>query len=329
MRLNRGTIVLLLASLAVIIAVLLLSNNQASAPDTSLTPIASTAETVGALFPGLEYASVDSIEIVNNQNGEKTVLAKRATGDWLVEEATYATDREVDQPATTGFVQRLVGLQINDSFASEKLSDFGLTTPAYVVTMNLDTGTVYKLYIGNKNPTGNRYYATLETIEGTAPAAEATEEPTDEAAVEAAQDSTVEVTTKATAEVTAEMDAEATDEATSEVTDEAIAEATIEATAEPYDGVTLGESGTVYVVSLNALDEVINQIAAPPYVPAPTATATATSTLNPMSEVEQATATAQANGTVTAIFEEIAGTATAAASTPEVTTEATAEATEE
>lgn len=313
MRLNRGTIVLLLVSLAVIIAVLILSNNQASAPAETLTPIASTAETVGALFEGLEYASVRSIEIVNNSTGEETVLAKRPTGDWLVAEATYATDREVDQPVTTAFVQRLVELQVNDSFMPENLADFGLETPAYVVRLNTDEGTVYNVYIGNKNPTGNRYYALLERVEGTAPVSEATAEATTEA--------TAESTVEATAETTAESTAEATVEATAELTSEAISDST----PEPYASVTLDAINTVYVVSLNSMDEVIALIAAPPYVPAPTATPTATPTLNPLSEVELATMTAEVNLTMTAVFEEFAATATAEAGTPEVTAEATAE----
>lgn len=323
MRLNRGTIVLLLASLAVIVIVLLLSSNQASAPE--VTPVAATAETIGQLFAGLTYDAVNSVEVINNQTGEKTLITKHATGDWQVAEATYATDRAVDQPAATGWVTRLAELQANESFASEKLSDFGLTDPAYVVHINTDQGDVHTIYIGNRNPTGNRYYTVLETVEGDAPPAEATSEATSESTPEA----TAEVTPEA-AEVTVEATAEAAPEVTEDAA-EAMVESTAESTPEPYQGITLDESGTVYLVSVNALDEVIGLITAPPYVPPPTATPTPTATLNPMSEVEQATATAQAGVTLTAfanMMTDTAATATAAVITPLPTVEVTAEATE-
>jgi Domain of unknown function (DUF4340) len=302
MRLNRGTLILLLASLVVIAVVLILSNNQASAPGAeTTTPSAfSTAAAVGPLLPDLDQAAIASVEITNNQAGSSTVLTKNGTGIWTIASATYSSDRETDQAAAAEAITSLVALQANDSFESDKLSDFGLDNPAHVITITNADGTQYVIYVGNKNPAGNRNYVLVTTQEGV----EITPVP----------DSTAEATAEATSEATAETTSEAA---------EISAEATAEATSEPYRGVTPGiTSGTVYLVLQSSVNAVTDLISSPPYVPAPTPTLTPTVTLNPLSEVEQATQTAEFFASVTAIFDQVAMTQTAEATaeaTPELT----------
>ncbi len=101
------------------------------------------------------------------------------------------------------------------------------------------------------------------------------------------------------------------------------------------------DATTVYVVNSTGVDSVTGLIAAPPYVPAPTATATFTPSPNPYSEVEQtATAAIEQEATMQSLFATMTATAggestaeaTAEAASADVTeeaTEAVAEATEE
>lgn len=291
MRLNRGTLILLLASLVVIAIVLVLSNNQASAPGAeTTTPSAfSTAVTVGPLFPDLDAANIASVEVTDNRAGYSTLLTKSGTDIWTIASATYSVNRETDQAAAAEAVSNLAALQANDSFESDQLADFGLDNPAHVITITNSDGTHYLVYVGNKNPAGNRNYVLVTTQEG------------------------VEIPTAPTADSTAEP------------TEESTSEATAEATPEPYQGMAPGiTSGTVYLVLQSSVTAVTDLIASPPYVPAPTPTLTPTATLNPLSEVQQATQTAEFFASVTAVFEQVRMTQTAEANL-EATVEATPE----
>ncbi|MBZ0295586.1 MAG: DUF4340 domain-containing protein [Anaerolineae bacterium] len=328
MRLNRGTLLIIVAALVVIGAVLVINNNQANAPEEETPTVAPGA---GPIFDEVAGNDVLRLEVVANTFGDSTVLTQSAGGAWSIPEATYATSRDTDQSKAQEVVGDFVLLESSDRFDSETLADFGLDTPAYIVTADLADGTRQTLYIGNQNPTGNRYYALLETGETPADLSEQLSQQAE---------ATAEVTEEAmTGEATAEMTAEATEEmeATAEATVEAVAEATEEpteeATPEPYNSVTLSStSGMVYIIQKTSLDPIIGLVAEPPYIEAPTATPTATATLNPLSEVDIATITAEANLTATAVFAEIqtqaAATETAMA-TEEATAEVTAEATAE
>jgi len=323
MRLNRGTIILLLASLVVIAVVLALSNNQASAPGAeTTTPSAfSTAATTGPLIPNLDQASVARVEVTDNQNGASTVLTKTGTDIWAIDSATFVADRETDQAAAAAAVNSLITIQANDSFEADNLADFGLDNPTHVITITNTDGTQHFIYVGNKNPAGNRNYILVTTQQGDAIPAAAAADSTAESTAEA----TVETVEEATTEATVDAEAEATEAATSEATP--AADATSEATPEPYQGVTPGvTSGTVYLVLQSSVTAATDLISSPPYVAAPTATPTPPATLNPLSEVEQATQTAEFFASITAIFDQLAMTETAEA-TLETTAEAAVEAT--
>jgi hypothetical protein len=318
MRLNRGTIILIALGLLVIIGVLVINNQQASAPD---TPTPTSEAVVGPVFDELAGNDVARLEIINNSSGDSVVLTQGADRTWQVAAATYATDRATDQDKALKVVGDLVLLQTADRYEGETLANFGLETPSYIVYIDTPAGERHTLYVGNRNPTGNRYYilresgdtpealrdevaALMEAAAETTPEAEATDEP---AEAQEAEMSEAEAT-----EEPAAADAETGDEA--------------ETTPEPYNPLTLAQAtGTILVVPQLAISDLVGLVGSPPYVPPPTATPTATATLNPLSEVEQATQTAIFQATATALFEaletETALTATAAA---EVTPEATA-----
>ncbi len=256
MRMNRGTIGLLVISLLVIVAVLVL-NNTALAPEES-TP---TPESGGPFFPDLEVDALTRLSISGTAQAAEgseeeaagplqTTLSKDEGGAWVVEEATNSTDRATDQDAAAQAAENFVALRAADSFTAENLADFGLEEPAYTITAE-DGENSYTLLVGNENPSGNRYYVLR-------------------------------------------------------------------------DG---DEEPTVYLVTKSTLDDLINLLDEPPYVPPPTATPTPYPTPNPYSEVEQ-TATAQVEATATAEFEATA-TAEAETATEETTEEPTEEATED
>lgn len=277
MRLNRNTILLALVGLVVIVAVLLINNTPASAPDETPTPEGAVS---GPLFEGVEADSVSRLEVRDNWTRARTVLVKDEGGSWSIE-ATNSADRAADQTLAGEQPGQVVALQSVDRFESADLASFGLANPAYTLALTGADGTSTLLHIGNRNPAGNRYYTVLETTSDPLPEVDATEA--------AAPEST-----------------EAVDS-----TPEPIV------TLEPV--VTLEGTQTIYLVAQTSLSSLIDLIAEPPYVPAPTATPTATNTPNPYSEVEM-TATAQA------VFESLDATATAQAAA-EATAEATAEST--
>lgn len=158
MRFNRGTLVLLAVSVVVILAVLLLNNQPASAP--APTPEA-TAEGAGPVFPALAEAqdSITRFEALNNDTAEKTVLTKDDGGIWTVDEATNASELATDQTKAASVVQSLAGF-VATSFAlgDQKVEDFGLDTPAYTFTLTDKDSAAYTLKLGNKNLNSN-YYA--------------------------------------------------------------------------------------------------------------------------------------------------------------------------
>ncbi len=290
MRLNRTTVILLVVCAAVIVGVLVLTSNQASAPDNTASggsPLVNTAAVVGPLFPDLEQQSVVALEVVDNQTGDQVRLARAADAAWEITRATYGTTRATDESAALSALDTLLTLQANDRFDSDNLADFGLATPAYIITLTTDDGTLHTVYVGSANPAGNRRYLYITQSEPGA----ATPEP------EAA----------ATATPAA---ADATEEAA--------------VTAAPHIARTLdATSGTVFLVIKSTMDRLTGLAAQPPYVPPPTPTITPTATLNPLSQVEMATLTAAPVMTATAFYEHFVATATAQA---EAAAEATPEA---
>ena len=295
MRLNRGTLILLAAAVLIIVVIAIMNNNQASAPG---TPTATPGATTTALLP-VTLDLVQTVEIVNNADGSSTTLNADARGTWRISTSNPA-DRDPDQDYITTQVTNLVALQGENVFeASEsELDNFGLATPANIIRVTAD-GTLYTLFVGRSNPAGNRFYVAYQTS-AAVPQAESTPE------------------------------AEATPDIVPSVATGALTQSLL-LTVPPQETVTLSGTQTVYLVARGTINTFANLVAAPPYLPPPTATPTPTATLNPLSEVQIATATAEAiatqqaqsNATATAIIQ--TATAQAAEATAEVTAETTPE----
>lgn len=214
MRLNRGTIVLLVASFVVIIGVLVINSNQANAP-AATTPTAS-GQAGGPLFAGISANTLVRFEIRDNTTGARTVLTRSSEDVWGLEEAnegdafpaddasgvlvevtaepgdntvvnpqdTFSVEttsgQQLDQNAVLTDIGAFLSIEASDRFESADLEGFGLANPTHSLFATAEDGTVYVLHIGGENPSGNRYYAVLEQLAGadvSEEGASATDEP--------------------------------------------------------------------------------------------------------------------------------------------------------
>jgi hypothetical protein len=193
MRINRNTVIFLVAAVAVIILALALINNQASAPGTT-TPTPS-AVLGGPLFPELDTSTqpVTTLIVRDNVTGVSQRY-DRATADaeWVGSSTVALNQNTLSESAGT-FAQ----LDANDTFESADLAQFGLDTPAYsIFAVQRETDTAYILHVGTTNFNNTRYYVTADTVSvddldpslsaeatdvgaGLAPPADATAESTD------------------------------------------------------------------------------------------------------------------------------------------------------
>ncbi len=291
MRLNRGTIFLVIIALVVIVGALILNNNQAAAPG---VPTSTPGTTSVAVFPDVRTDTVTSAAVRDNTTGAITQLI-RAGENWAIQ-ATNATDRAADPDQIETLLSSLVTLQGEGAFeagtAESPLSRFGLDQPAYTVFLTTADQT-FTVYIGNKNPAGNRYYAVVETsAEGRA---------------------------EATAEASAGLLADPNNPLLS-AADEILPEVTVEPTV-------LEGARTVVLVNSTTVNSLIDKIDAPPYGQPTTVTPTPHNMLNTISEGEQTeTAAIELTAAIQAQQTMLAVTATAAAleATPEATDEPTA-----
>lgn len=291
MQLNRSTIVLLVASLIVIIGVLVINSNQASAPADE-TPTASP-QTGGPVFSGVTADTLTRFEIRDNTTGARSVFTRTSDESWTLDDTISTTDTSgglLDQAAVLSDIEAFLALEASDSFDSSELSGFGLVNPAHSLLASSEDGISYVLHIGGQNPSGNRYYAVLEQLaEADVTDASATEEPLAVATTIVGDDDAeagtsdniqgAELTDLPDAEATGDPeptpDAEATDdlELTPEVTAPAAFEptATLAPLAEPL--VVLEGTQTIYTLPKTAVDALIAFLTAPPTL-IPTAEAT-------------------------------------------------------
>src|SRR5687767_15151709 len=133
MRLNRGTVVLLLVSLIVIAAVWLLNSQRTSAPD--ITPTATVSAGAEPIFPTIadvnNQGNIVRFEVTDNTAATKIVMTKDAANVWTVIESATPSDLATDQTLAVGTMSVLASLNAVDSFTTENLADFGLDQPKY------------------------------------------------------------------------------------------------------------------------------------------------------------------------------------------------------
>lgn len=245
MRLNRGTILLLVASLVIILVVLIINSQRATAPDVTPTAAASNA---GPIFPDISLtenqSAINRFEVVNHTEDTRFLMTKGDDNLWVIEEAANPSDLGVDQTLAVGTMSNLASLAATNSFTTENLADFGLDSPDYTLTLMDSEGQTYTVQIGNQSPTSPRYYALVNDDTQTvyilpkdivdnlvrqinqppylpSPTPTATFTATPNPYSEVEQTATAAVQQTATMQATLEMSAEVTAEATGEATPEA------------------------------------------------------------------------------------------------------------
>jgi protein-disulfide isomerase len=279
MRLNSRTVILLIVSLVVIVAVLLITN-PASAPSETATPVAGS----GPVFGELDQTTITSITITNNETGEQTVVAKDEGGAWAITDATNSTDRATDHQQVTTALETFAALASSESFSADDLAVYGLDSPDYTLVMTAADGATYTVLVGNQTPANPRYYALINDDPATVyavqqtqvnqltnliatppyvppPTATATFTPSPNPYSEVEQTATAvveqtattetlfaQLTAESTSEVTAEAEAateEATQEAAAETTEEAVEIALAETTEEATEEVVIEATAEV------------------------------------------------------------------------------------
>ena len=161
MRLNRGTLLLGIASIIVIAAVWVLGNQPGGLTVNTGTPTA-TAQSAGPLFPDINsvdsQSKINRFEIVNTTDSSKVVMTKDAASVWTVSEATNTQSLATDQTKAVGMMSNLASLTAIDKFETDKLADFGLDKPKYTMTLTDSDNKTYTVKVGNKATTTPRYY---------------------------------------------------------------------------------------------------------------------------------------------------------------------------
>lgn len=168
MRLNRGTLILLLVSLGIIIIVGVLG----SQPQESLVTPTPTGEGAGALFPSIaettDQGGINRFEITNNETGERTLLTKDDSDLWTITEASYAQALDTDQLKAVGSMSVMASLTAFQQFAVEgNLDDYGLENPAYTLVLTSTDDTTYTLHIGLQSTITQRFFAQVNDDRGT------------------------------------------------------------------------------------------------------------------------------------------------------------------
>lgn len=299
MRLNRGTLALIVVLLVALVVILVVNQSQLSAPGTAT----STPSTVtGALLPNVAADSIVRYEIRDNNTGQFTALTKDTGGAWQIDGTNVLLGRDPDQNLIGTTAGQIVAINYSNTFEGDELTSFGLDHPLYTVLVLTSDGTLYTIYIGAKSPTSARYYAVVESVTGqtvpqTSDGASATESVVGENANEEGG-ADVALSTNEAAAPTAvpEATAEATTDAESagsakrilrQATEEPTAEVTPDASAQDVDNVSSqADNGAAVTVEPAPTVEVTFDPSS--FTPMPTAEATAEVTLEATANLIQA-----------------------------------------
>ena len=163
MRWNRETLILIVVSLVVIVAVLLFNSYTATAPEGEATE---EGDTTPMVFPDLSSEQITRFEVREVETDAHTVLVKDDNDIWSIAEATNSRDLPVNQVQATGRVDMFGTLEAQDHFEADELAQFGLDAPAYTLTATTEDDTVYTLQVGGQNPGSTAYYTMKDGEDG-------------------------------------------------------------------------------------------------------------------------------------------------------------------
>jgi len=170
MRLNRGTLLIIVLSIVVIVGAYLFTSNQSN-QTAAVTP---TPAGGGPLFPDLTADDVISLAVSETTGGAFTRIARESTeADWSVTGPQDAETREQDPEAIATAIDEAVSLSAESSFEADDLAEFGLDAPGFTIEIDTDES-LYAVLIGDANPGQTRSYVLVrEVAVGDAEAADA------------------------------------------------------------------------------------------------------------------------------------------------------------
>lgn len=222
MRMNRGTIALVVVGIIVIIGVLVINYNQANTPDA--TPTASQIAG-GPLFLGVTADMLVRFEVRDNTTGARTVLARSGEDLWELEEtgAPVVTNEPTDEATVEATEAASATSEATAEGTPEATTDLEplatatlapLPEPLVVLQGTRLIQTIPKTQIDQLIAfiTTPPYFIPTPVPTLPIPLPEITVEATEQATPEATEQATEEATEQATPEATIEATAEATPE---------------------------------------------------------------------------------------------------------------------
>jgi hypothetical protein len=151
MRPNVRNLILIVAGIAFIGVLILISNLQQQSNDTTTpTTVANT------LFSGLSVTDVARLEVTDTETGTTSAYVQADDGAWELE----GGDSPLQQQTIDSTIANLIQVKA-ESFPSDDLTAFQLDAPTMTIIITTQDGKVQRLHIGKENPQGNGYYSLL------------------------------------------------------------------------------------------------------------------------------------------------------------------------
>ena len=150
MRLNRGTLALIVGCAVVIIGVLVLNNSTTPEP---------TANTSGRLFDVFSNRVVQ-FSVIDSTFSAETTYTRQENGLWGID----STAPELGLPndvLIVGVLDLILGLGYVDTFEAGDVAGFGLDSPRYQFNIVTENDEQLALSIGNLTPDETAYYGQL------------------------------------------------------------------------------------------------------------------------------------------------------------------------
>jgi hypothetical protein len=159
MRLNRGTIALIVLSVVAIVAIAIFRNQPPPVAAPELTP---ESTSTGPIFASIDTSTVNRFEVRDNNTGQGTVLTRDAALVWAITESAIPGTTPVDQARVNTQLGIFTTLSATDRFTATNPADFGLDAPDYTITIARLDGSAHTVRVGNPNPGASRYYVQVD-----------------------------------------------------------------------------------------------------------------------------------------------------------------------
>ena len=131
-------------------------NRQKDTAEVEVTP----ASEPSYLFSTAADGNPTSIEIKPAEgNAQRVKIARNAENAWALE---LPVEAEADQGLSEAAATQISALEILDPIDADP-AIFGLDNPAYVITLEFDSGKKHTLEVGDSTPTSKGYYVRVDS----------------------------------------------------------------------------------------------------------------------------------------------------------------------